>query len=87
MVLVLSLPEFTGSFAIITNILGFQVGIWGISHGVANAALDFFGIPDRVVQEKYLLQYLLVWYRMPLHSPFGLCHYDSHIGFLGLVMV
>jgi len=49
MVLVLSLPKFTGSLAIITNILGFRVGIWGTSHGVANAALDFFGRPDHVV--------------------------------------
>jgi len=49
--------QFTGSFAIITNILGFRVGIW-----VANAALDFSGRPDHVVQEKHLLKYLLVWY-------------------------
>jgi len=62
MVLVLSLPEFTGSFAIITNILGIWVGIWGTSHGVTNAALDFFRRPDHVVEEKHLLQYLLVWY-------------------------
>jgi len=52
MVLVLSLPEFTGSFAMITHILGFGVGIWGTSPGVANAALDFFGRPDHVIQEK-----------------------------------
>jgi len=49
MVLVLSLPEFTGSFAIITHILGFWVGIWCTSPGVANAAVDFFGRPDHVV--------------------------------------
>jgi len=82
---VLSLPEFTGSFAIITHILGFRVGIWGTSHAVANAALGFFGRPDHVVQEKHLLQYPVDG--MPLHSSFGLCHYGSHIGFWGLVMV
>jgi len=58
MVLVLSLPEFTESFAIITHILGFCVGIWGTSPGVANAAPDLFGKPDHVVQGKHLLQSL-----------------------------
>jgi len=53
---VLSLPEFTKSFAIITHILGFWVGIWGTSPGVADAAADLFGKPDHVVQGKHLLQ-------------------------------
>jgi len=87
MVLVLSLPEFTGSFAIITHILGFWIIIWGTSHGVANAALDFLeGLT--MWFKKNICCNNPPWYGMPLqglHSPFGLCHYGSHIGFFELV--
>jgi len=85
MILVLSLPEFTGSFAIITNILGFRVGIWGTSHGVANAAQTF--LEGLTMWFKKNICCNTPWYGMLLHSPFGLCHYGSHIRFLGLVMV
>jgi len=35
---------------------GVEGWIWGISPGAANAAPDFFGSPDHVLQEKHLLQ-------------------------------
>jgi len=62
--------------------------IWGILPGIANAALDFFGRPDHVLQEKHLLQsppgsvcpYIqLLVYQL---SPNGSC-----IGFSGFAKV
>jgi len=73
MVFVLSYPSSVYDLiAIITPIWGFRVGIWVTSPGIANAAPHFFGRPDHVVQEKYLLQSRHPG-RVCLHSPTFIC--------------
>ena len=55
MVPVLSLPEFTGSFATFTHISGVLGWNLGYFTWVANQAPDYFGRPDHMLQEKHLL--------------------------------
>ena len=60
--------------------LGVWGWIWGILSGDANAAPDFFGSPDNVLQEKHLLQSPLG--RVCLQSAFGLCTLLSRCRFV-----